>query len=30
MTAGETRKDLAADHRVRLDRLFDGLRNGVA
>ncbi|WUJ71389.1 TetR/AcrR family transcriptional regulator [Kribbella soli] len=29
MTAGDAPKDVAADHRVRLDRLFDGLRNGV-
>jgi AcrR family transcriptional regulator len=29
MTAGDATKDVAADHRVRLDRLFDGLRNGV-
>ncbi|MFI5698016.1 TetR/AcrR family transcriptional regulator [Kribbella sp. NPDC051586] len=29
MTAGDAAKDVAADHRVRLDRLFDGLRNGV-
>jgi AcrR family transcriptional regulator len=29
MTAGDAAKDVAADHRVRLDGLFDGLRNGV-
>ena len=29
MTAGDAPKEVAADHRVRLDRLFDGLRNGV-
>jgi AcrR family transcriptional regulator len=29
MTAGDAAKDVATDHRVRLDRLFDGLRNGV-
>ncbi|MER7249019.1 TetR/AcrR family transcriptional regulator [Kribbella sp. NPDC000426] len=29
MTAGDAPKNVAADHRVRLDRLFDALRNGV-
>lgn len=29
MTAGDSPKAVAADHRARLDRLFDSLRNGV-
>jgi AcrR family transcriptional regulator len=29
VTAGDSPTDLAADHRARLDRLFDGLRNGI-
>ncbi|WP_432878661.1 TetR/AcrR family transcriptional regulator [Kribbella sp. CA-245084] len=29
MTAGDAPKDVAGDHRVRLDRLFDALRNGI-
>ncbi|WP_329001641.1 TetR/AcrR family transcriptional regulator [Kribbella sp. NBC_00709] len=29
MTAGDAPADVSADHRARLDRLFDSLRNGV-
>lgn len=29
MTAGDTPKAVAADHRARVDRLFDSLRDGV-